>query len=369
MSASWFRSSDENRIAVMLTGTALVKIAPAQSDKFVSKPDPAARAVLVFGQDSGMVRERVETLAKTVVDDLRDPFRIADLTAGDLKDDPARLSDEAAAISMMGGRRVVRIRDATDGIAAIAKDFFSTLPGDALVVFEAGDLPVRSSLRKLFESEKAGAAVACYRDDRRSLPAVIQASLSGYGHSITPDALTYLSENLGGDRQVTRREVDKLALYKGSQPGTIDLEDVTACVGDTADLTLDDLAFSVASGNLAMVERTMNRSFLEGSHAVTILRAVARHFHKLQFVSGLTAQGSSIEDAAKKLRPPLFWKTAAQFKAQANAWPQSKLTRATARLLETERECKKTGAPSQMLCSRALFEISAASPLRRRTRR
>ncbi len=316
-----------------------------------------------------MVRERSETLAKTVVDDLKDPFRVTDLSAGDLKDDPARLNDEAAAISMMGGRRVVRIRETSDGITAVVKDFFANLPGDAFVVLEAGDLPARSSLRKLFEGEKAGAAIACYRDDRRSLPGIIQASLSNYGHSITPDALAYLSENLGGDRQVTRREVDKLALYKGQTAGTIDLDDVTACVGDTADLTLDDLAFSVASGNLAMVERMLNRSFQEGSHAVTILRALARHFHKLQFVSGLMAQGLSMDDAAKKLRPPLFWKTAAQFKAQANAWPQNKLARATARLLETERECKKTGAPAEILCSRALFEISAASPLRRRQRR
>ncbi len=313
-----------------------------------------------------MVRERAENLARTVVEDLKDPFRIAELTPGDLKEDPARLSDEAAAISMMGGRRVVRLREASDGVSAIAKDFFASLPGDALIVVEAGDLPARSSLRKLFEGEKSGAAIACYRDDRRSLPSVIQASLKDYGHSITPDALTFLSENLGGDRQVTRREMDKLALYKGLEPGQIQLEDAMACVGDSADLTLDDLAFSVASGDLAMVERMLNRSFQEGSHAITILRAVARHFHKLLFVSGLMAQGAALEEAAKKLRPPLFWKTAAQFKAQAGAWPRNRLTRATARLLEAERDCKKTGAPAEILCSRVLFEISAASPLRRR---
>lgn len=346
----------------------MVKIAPAKADSFVARPDAAARAVLIFGQDGGMVRERAEILAKTVVDDLKDPFRVADLTAGDLKDDPARLSDESAAISMMGGRRVVRIREAADSLTPICKEFFSSPSGDALLVFEAGDLPARSSLRKLFEAEKSAAALACYRDDRRSLPGVIQASLRDHGHGITPDALTFLSANLGGDRQVTRRELDKLALFKGSEPGTIELSDAAACVGDTADLTLDDLAFSVASGKLAMVERTLSRSFHEGSHAVTVLRAVARHFHKLQFVSGMMAQGLSIEEAAKKLRPPLFWKTAAEFKSQANAWPQQKLSRATARLLETEQACKKTGAPSQLLCSRALFEISTASPLRRRAR-
>jgi DNA polymerase-3 subunit delta len=347
----------------------LVKIAPAQIDGFLAKPDPAIRAVLIFGQDSGMVRERVEILAKTLVDDLQDPFRVADLSAGDLKDDPARLSDEAAAISMMGGRRVVRVRDSSDSLSPIAKDFFAGLPGDALMIFEAGDLPARSSLRKLFESAREGAAIACYRDDQRSLPAVIQAGIREQGHGVSANALAFLAANLGGDRQVTRREIEKLCLYKGLESGTIEIEDAIACIGDTAELTLDDLSFSVAAGQLPMVERTLNRSFQEGSHAVTILRAVARHFQKLQYLSGLMAQGVSLEDAAKRLRPPLFWKTAAQFKSQANAWPQDKLARVTARLLLTEQACKQTGAPSQLLCSRTLFEISAASPLRRRTGR
>ena len=37
--------------------------------------------------------------------------------------DPARLADEAAAISMMGGRRAMRVRGAGNGLAALFESF------------------------------------------------------------------------------------------------------------------------------------------------------------------------------------------------------------------------------------------------------
>ena len=75
-----------------------------------SRPPPGLVAALIYGPDQGLVRERADKLARTVVPDLSDPFRVADLDESALGADPARLADEAAALSMLGGRRVVRVR-------------------------------------------------------------------------------------------------------------------------------------------------------------------------------------------------------------------------------------------------------------------
>ncbi len=94
-----------------------MKIAPRDADAFLRSPDPAARAVLVYGPDAGLVSERVEALVKGVAGDLSDPFRVADFSAKELIDDPARLADEAAALSLTGGRRAVRLRQGDDNLA------------------------------------------------------------------------------------------------------------------------------------------------------------------------------------------------------------------------------------------------------------
>jgi DNA polymerase-3 subunit delta len=347
-----------------------MRLSAGQAERFVRNPDPKVRGILVYGPDDGLVRERVEALARSVVEDPMDPFRVADLTARQLGEDPARLADEAAALALTGGRRVVRIAEAGDAISGLMKSFLADPPGDALVVLQAGELSNRSSLRKVFESAELGAALACYRDDPRSLAAVVTEMLANHALTATPEAMAYLSASLGGDRQLTRRELEKLILYKGEVGRVIELEDAVACVGDSAALTLDDLALAVAGGDLPGLERTLLRGFEAGSSPVAALRSVARHFQRLHIVSGTIAAGLSPGDAVKRLRPPVFWKIVDRFTAQCTAWPVRALARALDRLLQAEAACKETGAPAEAIAARALLEIAANAPLRatRRTR-
>ncbi len=345
-----------------------MKIAPPNAEAFVRSPNPSLRAILVYGPDAGLVRERVEALVKAVAEDPADPFRVSELGAREIVEDPARLGDEAAALSLSGGRRAVRLRQADDDLAPHFKDFFATGRGEALVVVEAGDLPPRSALRKIFEGAGAGAAIACYRDDERSLAALIQEILGGFGLEVTPDALAYLGANLGGDRQLSRRELEKLALYKGARGARIELRDAQACVGDSAALSLEDLAFAVAGGEPAGAERALQRSLQEGGQPVRALGAVARHFQRLHLVRGLTGRGETLDGAVKGLRPPVFWKRAESFKAQATAWPPGALARALERLLEAEAACKQSGAVPETICARTLLELAVNAPLRRRRR-
>ncbi|MFD2204892.1 DNA polymerase III subunit delta [Kiloniella antarctica] len=341
-----------------------MKVPPAKADTFSKSPDSNIRAILVYGPDEGLVQERSKSLVLSVVDDPLDPFRIVDLDNDQLKKQPALLSDEAAAISMMGGRRVVKIRSAGDALANCIKDFLQDPIGDALIIFEGGDLPARSKLRKIFESEKSAAAIACYKDDEKSLPNVIRQTVEKEGLFISNDALSFLVTNLGTDRRLTRRELQKLCLYKGKNSGNIELEDAIACIGDTATLTLDDIALSVAMGNIRNLENNLRRAQQENQNAITILRSVSRHFQKLHMISGLVTQGIPLDKALGTLRPPLFWKVAEPFKAQVRKWSPKALAKALSMLMETEANCKKTGSPAEILCARTLLEITAKAPTR-----
>ena len=86
-----------------------MKIEARDADRFIASPPKNLRVALVFGPDAGLVQERAEALLKSVTPDLTDPFNVADFEEAAILADPARLSDEAAAMSMMGGRRVVRV--------------------------------------------------------------------------------------------------------------------------------------------------------------------------------------------------------------------------------------------------------------------
>lgn len=344
-----------------------MQVKPQQADALVKSPPAALRALLLYGPDGGLVRERARSARVAVLGAADDPFRLTELTGGNLKDDPTRLADEAAALSFTGGRRVVSLRDVGEAQLGTIQAFLKELPGDALVIVEAGDLPKRSALVKTFEAAgPEAAAVACYRDEVRDLGRVIEETLGGFGLTASADAKAYLAANLGGDRLLTRRELEKLALYKAGANARVELEDALAVVGDSAALTLDDLAFAVASGDLPAVDRSLRRSLQEGITSVGLLRGVARHFQRLHLAVGFAAQSGDPEAALKRLRPPVFWKQATAFKQQMRQWPPRLLGAALARLMEAEAECKRTGSPDEALTGRLLFELATQAARRSR---
>ena len=206
-----------------------------------------------------MIRDRAGALVRFVAGSLDDPFLVAELG----RESVGELANEAASLPLTGGRRVVRLREATDAatdqVAAILKGM-----APALVVLEAGGLPTRSRLRSLVEAAPDGAAIACYPEEGRALTDTIRAVLTEGGASIDADALAWLSDQLGADRVSTRQEVEKLALYAGPG-GRVDLDAAMACVGDMAGLSLDDALFAATEGDVAMADRALELAAAEGA--------------------------------------------------------------------------------------------------------
>jgi DNA polymerase-3 subunit delta len=340
-----------------------VKPPTARLDAFVARPDPGIRALVIYGPDQGLVRERGMAACRAVVPDLKDPFRIAELAPARLAQDPALLADEMAAIPLTGGRRLVRIRGADDGVApSLAAVLKAPPPGDALVVIEAGDLSKGAKLRGLAETAAAAAAIPCYVEDEPALAATIAAQAREAGFGITPDARALLAACLVGDRLIARGEIDKLITYMGPPGGkaaAIDLTDVEACIGDSGQLGLDAAAWSAADGDFKALDRGLTRLFADGEAAVAILRAAQRHFQRLHLAAALVARGETTDRVMDQMKPPVFFRERTRFARQMQLWGANALRQALDRLTETEADCKRTGMPDITLCSRALFQIAA----------
>ena len=73
-----------------------MKVATRNIDALLEKPGPNLRAALLYGPDRGLVRERADRLARAVVEDLADPFRVSDLSAADIKHNPAGIPPPCA---------------------------------------------------------------------------------------------------------------------------------------------------------------------------------------------------------------------------------------------------------------------------------
>ncbi|MBU6475048.1 MAG: DNA polymerase III subunit delta [Alphaproteobacteria bacterium] len=327
-------------------------------EPFAKNPPASALAVLVYGPDEGLVRERLDLLTKSVVEDIRDPFNVVEFSGDALADNPARLLDEARSISMLGGRRVVRLRDATEKCAGAVKSALDGLKdGDNLVLVEAGNLAPKDKLRALFEGAKNAAALPCYVDDARSVSRVIADSFRAAGYACSGDALAHIAANVSGDRAVARSEAEKLVTYMGENK-RITLDDAVAATGNSAVMSLEDLAQCVAAGNFAQADRILVHVYSEGVEPVRVLRALQNHFLRLHVTKARLQQGLDTETALKMLKPAVFWKVKDSFVAQLNGWSATQMEQALGALLEAEARCKRSGGVPETLCARAVLSLS-----------
>lgn len=347
-----------------------MKIRPSDVRSFLASPSPKVATALIFGPDSGLVHERADALVRRFAGTLDDPFRVGDLSGTQLKDDPARLSDETFALSMAGGRRAIRVRGVSDTHSGVFEALFEATAGRkpdeiGFVVVEAGDLGPRSSLRVLFEESPSAAAIPCYLDSPEELEALVQSTLRDKGIAIDDDALSYLVERLGEDRGASRSEIEKLTLY-GDGAKRIALSDVRALTGSGGTVGFDDAALAAATGDARELDRSLSLLYEEGTAPVAVLRGAQRLFQRLHIAAGKMAGGMDVESTLKTLRPPVFFKEMPRWKAALQAWSPKRISDAQEILLKAEADCKTTGLPAAAIAARALLQIASAA---RRSRR
>ena len=255
-----------------------MKLPPARLAEFLRKPPPSS-APCCSRAGYRPRPQHADRATAAICRDLKDPFRIAELSGPALAADPARLSDEVASLSLIGGRRVIRIRDTGDSLTSLLAAVLASSKGDSLLVIEGGDLAARSSLRKLCEAARDVAASPCYADSSRDVADIVRDTLRTHEVTASGEAVAYLVAHLGSDRLVTQSELEKLALYAG-KGGRIELADAVACVGDSTALTRRrDLCRGRRRCRTAQIP--LLRCLQEGQSAVGILRAMMRHFQRL----------------------------------------------------------------------------------------
>lgn len=328
-----------------------MKLETRRLPAFLADPG-ACRAVLLYGDDAGLIRVRGDALVRAVAGSLDDPFRVASLD----RTSHSRLVEEVTAQALTGGRRAVRVREATDALQGAVK---AHLDGrsDTLLVLEGPDLPSRTKLRTLLEASAAGAAIGCYPEEGRSLEATIRGVLAEHGVTARPEALALLQSLLGADAAQTRSETEKVALYAG-QGGALAVEDVEACVGDGAALSLDEALFAATAGDLKLADRALAAALAEGANAVSVIRQALMHMQRLHRARLAMAKGASAADATSGVRPPVFYRRAPAFTRALEIWALPTIEEALEALFRAESACKRTGAPDRAIAEGAVLRLA-----------
>ncbi len=336
----------------------------ADVERFLAGPPAQVRAAVIHGRDRAGVRERADGLAKKLVARPDDPFDVALLTESDIDSDGARLSDELTAQSMMGGRRLVRVKLTGEKASvdrALADALKTHLDGgfnpDAFFLIEAGPLGRESGLRKIGEKGEGAAVIPCYEDEVGDVARLVRESLAKDKVSLNAEALELFVSRLPHERGVARQEIERLALYLG--PGsslTATAEDLKPYLGVEPESSLADAAQDAFGGKLAAAYAGLRRAAAEGEAGPAAVRAIGLHLGRLRRTLSLAKNGAGLAEAAKSAG--VFWKNEREFLRQARGWSLDHLDLLQPEVLEADRLCKQTGSPDGLIAERLALSIA-----------
>lgn len=332
-----------------------MKASKASIGRSVDQPDGKIRFYLFHGQDEsqsrGLAARLLESLGAT-------KFVVA---AGALKGDPAVLTDEAGALSLFGGKRLIWIepasKDIEEGVAALLEGPDTESP----VVAIAGSLTKTSPLLKLAEGSPLALAFASYVPEGADAERMVVEIGRRYGLKISPPVAMRLADSANNDQAVIGQELQKLALYVDASPHApkdLDHRAVDDVGADGAEGDFQRLADLAMGGEVDELAEELARMPAGGSEAIPVIRSLQRRLLMLAPARARIERGERVDAVMASLGRALFWKDKAKVQRMLAKWSADDLARVAERAGELERSLMFTAAPDRESLGEELFAIA-----------
>ncbi|MBO5441072.1 MAG: DNA polymerase III subunit delta [Alphaproteobacteria bacterium] len=334
-----------------------MNIKPEQVDGLLKSLPSNIRGVVIYGSNEGMIATLSQQFIRAVSPDIYDAFHVSYLDMAVVSGDIGALYAEFNAQSLMGGRRVVVIKDATNVLTKSLKELLSSSSSDSLLVITSSSLKTKDSLAVMAKDESDFYGIGCYDDRDEDIVAFASKFMSQNGFKIDNTTFQLLCSRLSNDRKISANELDKLITYMGENK-TISIDDVLRVISDTSASSQEDLCYFVALGQTEKAIASFNKLIFEGENPVSLIRTLSYHFMKLLDCAVKIENGETADKVVFGLRPPLMFFRKNAFLSQLRLWNRNRIMNALSLLYQTERECKTTDFPAEQAASFALMRLA-----------
>ena len=333
-----------------------------QIERALRAADDTVRLYLLYGPDESGSRALGELIRESLGADIE---RV-DLAPAALRQDPALLATEAAAISLFGGPRYIRVEGAGDeSLAAIAALLEAPAAGNPAVLI-AGALRKDSKLLTLATGNPAAMAFASYPPEGADADRRVAELARVAGLQLSRDAVRSVVADSGGDVAIAGREIEKLALFVDAapdRPREIDDDAVALLGADSREGDLERLVELVLGGRPDAAGAELARLRCEGREGVPLLNAVARRLLQIAPIRAQVDEGNSVESAIGGARSLRRGDRSAT--SQVDQWRSDRIAAALDRVGAAQRGLRESGGAGGVIAEEALLALARGAGRRR----
>ncbi|HKH27630.1 MAG TPA: DNA polymerase III subunit delta [Sphingomicrobium sp.] len=307
----------------------------------VDQPDPKFRFYLFHGPD--------EAQSSALGDRLVNALKAAkhSVASGSLRGDPALLADEACAIDMFGGAKVIWVQPAGEEIVAAVEALMDAPAAESPVVAIAGRLGKSSVLLKLAESHAVALSHISYELDARDAERLVVDMARAEGLRTQPGVAARIAESCANDRRMMGQELAKLALYLDASPDSPkDLgSDALEALG--ADMGADFLGIAdhALAGDVRSLSAALSRMDSSGKEAIPVIRSLQRRLLMLAPIRARIDSGERLQAVMTSMGKSLFWKDKPAVEKMLGMWDSAGLARVSERTGRLERQLMRGDSP------------------------
>lgn len=324
----------------------------------LDRPSDDIRLYLLHGPDESGAFDLAARLARAMGADAE---RI-DLDTETLRADPARLAAEAASLALFGGRRHIRIADATDDCLAAIEPLLSAPRAGNPVVAIGATLRNTSKLVKRVLDTPMALAHACYAPDAGDGERLARTIAAEHGLRAVGNVASRLFAACGGDRAIIAREVEKFALYLDAapeRPATLDDAVLDALSADASEAQISGAVNALIGGDAAALGEELARLGEGGASLIPLLRGVLRHLLTLNDMRSAADRGEPID---RLLAPPrVFFRDKPMYERALRRWSLPAIGAAITEIARAERLVKQPGSAGDVIAAAACVRLARAA--------
>lgn len=326
----------------------LERIGPA-----LDRPTTAVRLFLLHGPDEAGAMALTNRLARVMGADAE---RVQ-LDGATLRADPALLADEAAAISLFGGARWIRVTAAGDESVSAVEALLAAPVAGSPVVMIAPAVRTTAKIVKVAEASDLAMSFGCYVPDERQGESIAADLARAAGLRLGRGVGRRLFVAADGDRAIMASEIDKLALYLDAapdRPRDADEAALAAIGAGEAEADVDALVAAVLAGAPRDVAERLAALANADASPIPWLRALGRRLIALAEIRGRIDGGEAVEAATARVH---FREKTATF-AALRRLSSGDLAALMTAVRASERDVMASGAAGIQLAAHGLLALA-----------
>lgn len=334
-----------------------MKASRGQIEKALDAPPADIRFFLLYGPDEA----GSNALAKRLERAMGAGAERIDIDPATLREDPARLADEAASFSMFGDKRWVRVTGMGDeSLPAVNALLEAEAAGDPVLAI-AGALKPTSKLLKAVLDAKGAMAFISYLPDAREAEQIAIAIAREGGMRLSTELARRIVALANNDRALMAGEVEKLILYLDTapdRPGEATAQALDALSADNPDTEVAPLVNAVIGGDLNAMNHELHRLTQTGAAMASVIRPLLTRAMLVAAIRADFDASGRLEQAMETAGKAVFWKDKGAVSRQVRLWDATGIARVIQRLLDAERATRGGRGAGDLMVRHELLTIA-----------